>query len=1292
MMLCWRTCRELTLRGALIVSMIASPVWGHWAWARSTPQVSTIPFEGSESTVLNFSRSGNIDYYRALGLERFEGRASVEQIREAAQRVPRFSDFSGVVQSANMESSQGRATVLSQLRQMEYLLQAAKGQPLVSVDESMRLYEAEVKRLNQFKERNGKSWSPQEISERARVQVLARKIEGNLSFSQQAQDIFRQAGDLLTNQRARARYDFETGRLRGTLPEWSMRDLPRSLEEAGRNLRWNSQGYTQIVIEPTHGERYTLKVENPRELINMRASETMAEIRSGAVNLSVMMAGFLTIMYGWAHLKMWQDYEMNPMAVVDAAEDYFSSLMAISFMNFFVVAHGANSAVSRLHQLNIRNGLYLAQSRHLYANQELWRRAMDNQIRTLRVPFIGLGALAAVVTMYGGSKLDACLAVASGRPMSIDQRMQKNQICDEAWRDYIEQVTPSAIRAIATMTAGYALFAQGMSRIQRGRAHYAEAARVRQAGGVAQAVDSYMDPRRQTSTNPAQFRTGMPSGVHPGEVAPKSFRLYLLRGAVVGVTSIIALAGFVVVVEVLDQAIEAFDRNFNYYRPIRLAMDGSRRKLEQFHYLFSEDFKHEVGGQEEWAQLRSEEGFQKWSSECIRMLGEEGEACDINSVVNYYGRLNHNYRNSLLLPYMEAYLKWQEKMAEAYNHYLGSSLFYKTLVSQISAMRQMHNSENLPNYSSQIVSFDTLLEYAHQPLPLFRSSPLFGVKSDYTWVGNYGAKGGALAEFLERMMRGLRGEEESSLEQSANTRGTEVQLKIQELEAFGSFEEGMSGVFSRRNLEGAKLFPSDKSELSTEYLSEKNIVLLSQQKFLAATGRRFLGQIDELNMNPRAKSYVERIFRHLIQGEHHLSESLRGIYYINQALQREPGLCVYENDGPECFFHWLKSEIMDPNFLTEIDPVTEVRRPLRDVGGYQKNPRSLPRGFSSLAPGHEFLLSAYLPLRYAGVDDGWYPEHFSGQHVNSIVHYYLLTALCGPQVRFDSSLVRQSWYHRDQFIPPRLPLKNNVDFCQQIKDWENPLALYHEIKHPEDSTKVYQGIIDLLYQEMSPELEGDKFANWWDDRVFPYMEVAVRNNVQRIEDELVSGGLKEMVQSQRRTWLYDLPRGYLDSLQEEVSFYFEFILDPAVKGSPWYEGVERPHPNEEPEQFYERLKLRFLSNMEKLGSVHDLTGTREVEALRSEVMEDLNTLKELTGTQDVSLSDPSHPQILLYTEYVSLVLNALNRIGIAIEDTISAHNYRELVRMEFEAAEGSAPLEAVMPKLGEESMENELPN
>lgn len=439
-----------------------------------------------------------------------------------------------------------------------------------------------------------------------------------------------------------------------------------------------------IINDPVTGkpQRVWLPVPSQSELAKFKLSEFIEQIKGPTIQYSVMTGSLLGLLHGMSYAKLATDYASNPTAVQNSYETYINPLYVTSIASFFMGAHLANKD---LYQRNIMHAYQLLKEGRLLSDKPLaLKQARAGVLANLSFWGLGTGLATSMVVLSGGEHLMKCLPLFNDRtiderPISMKEKAKLNQLCDQAWHQYVLSYGDQFIQMwVALAAARHVVLFGTLS----GQAAYQTAKGISQGG-------------MRNGHLLKEFQTARSAHLQSLEIARKGTQVWNMRS----VWSLVSrgslqMAATIGVVWGLVAGYSEVKSAYTVHRPVTTTQEQLSKTLSQV--------------------LQSPE------SNIIC----QGELCGAELVQDQFKKYHQaidTWRGQNLNPLFAAVDKWSDLYAQSLNEYRATRLLYSDLVYYIGQKRQ--TTKQLSN--SWVQSFD--------PNPWFRSTPFFGVKIDASW-------------------------------------------------------------------------------------------------------------------------------------------------------------------------------------------------------------------------------------------------------------------------------------------------------------------------------------------------------------------------------------------------------------------------------------------------------------------------------------------------------------------------------------------------------------------------------
>ncbi|MCB9024923.1 MAG: hypothetical protein H6625_01280 [Bdellovibrionaceae bacterium] len=1057
------------------------------------PTFSMTPFGAPEPTN-GLSIKGEMNYYKSIGLDGIPDNVTQQQIKAGIN-----FGFPEVLETKNIsnydqliKTTEGRKLLIRQLNQALNLLAQSSGKNLLA--DFIEVYKADSEMLKNWNQKqNGGKWSAQVLSENATVRSLYSVVKGNLNADHinKSKLIYREAVETLSSPKMRYTYDIKNG----------FRTFQASEGLLNNVTRRGSQLHVKVV-DPDTGKKVNVKLDLPTQdqLLKFKVSDLAKDVMSGTFKYSALSGAILTLVHAISYYKLMTDYANNPRVVEDSFDENVNLLYFTSIATFFL---GAKLADWSLFRRNINYARQLVTEKKIFSNKPLEvKKAKLTSMANLSYAGIGTGLLASMLVHQGGKHLLSCLPLFNERPikerpLSATQKDDLNKMCDQAWVDYVLSYKYQFLLVWAALANAKSLMTLGQVTGTAGYRYWKTKAESGQ-------LKTYREHLKDVKTQRTQHLEVVGRGTKI-----TSIRAVLLLGLRSG-------AQLIVTIGLVYGFIWTFDKIYSAYtihKPVTTNYDKLKKAINALN-------------------------FTNWDihpDQCDENQDNCGAQKYVNDFAEYQSSLD-KWRTYNFRDVSEAMSNWTEYYAKAMNYYKASKYFYKDLITQFAERKRMATAFQPKASSREGYLSQNYYQYSDEILPLFRSSPFFGLKS------------------------------------SEPILPLNIPVDVKWNEYVRSFP---LDLLKKNNTIYIKTLQSQGEKLKTEFnfLKDK-ISKLDIDKYLTI--------IDKLTSN-NSESVYNGYFGllSLAQSE---SESCQyaDLKNLDEDKNEDPytGNLAYRCLAYKNYMKLSNSKIWrDKQFPFQ--------------AGYKMNNKDNLTGGKPLASGNEYLINYETRFQLKEIDSGWYEEEFLGKSMRSMSEYLILSAACGP--RTAESFSDPWWGFSPKFTPPKLLFKTKFDICTWYvqQGHKNPDQLWHYIPNNQDG-KVYAGIIDFLYQEINDSLLNEtNFDSWWDLNVRPNIEKSIINSNAVFNKEIVQDKLPEALLRDDKSsdfWKYifagnpqDL--GYIPSITSEIGLYFNDIFRPMLDiFNISYRNFdsENTQKNIDKYKHFEMLKDDFYNQLHKL--------------------------------------------------------------------------------------------------------------
>lgn len=731
------------------------------------------------------------------------------------------------------------------------------------------------------------------------------------------------------------------------------------------------------------------------------------------------------------------------------------------------------------------------------------------------------------------NKISACNALIADKPMSAQVKESNRKTCDQAYSDYLSSgVAAQVITQTVSFMSIQRLFALvgHWSALATNNSTRYLSSRALAKLGTAAVSDAAIIEKESVQSLKAL-------GLLPENTLAKLWR--------VGKTGLRASKGLVVVAGPQGLAaaliIELGSSLLNWTIETGTAAWKISKARNEFANYLAQEVKDDFKNVSDCISL-SELGVvtQDNNTDVPKYLCSSE---DLNQKFDNFTKENLTWRNVITAPIDARVGAWTDYFEKLTNTAKATRILYTDLVSQISAMRQRSSQYILKSSAQQnIISIDSIYDHAYEQLPMFRTSPLYGVGGEWELEPSVTKNSIGLVEVKDWSKS-----KDSSLEPYLNKRADDLALQVEKIRIKFQNRKSYPQVKSELDPVLAMLTAGKKPDMpgprGLDGGIDHKVRILSQAKALQIIDQKLLdrGIYKTLACQTTRNQEIKECYFFELQRE--IGTNLQWAYEIlkktldsnarpedrvvlgsivsglgsNEATRQLAALRTLIRVGvfelrerniipceigkhsvdkfPECTFRYALT-VISPQFArydrtfaeTQLDQIAislyrfqpinyRVRSDISALQDLQD--RNEQYGPVPLGPGSEYFTKYYQIFDQAKVESNLYPEANNSVTNYSMAEYLLVSTLCGERTwtNDEGSVLEKNFSTQTRFFkPPRLPLKNDQDACGALTSFRGKL-LHRYIKMP--SGKIYFGIAHLLLGELSANVLGDQFKNFW---------------------------------------------------------------------------------------------------------------------------------------------------------------------------------------------------------------------
>ncbi len=548
-------------------------------------------------------------------------------------------------------------------------------------------------------------------------------------------------------------------------------------------------------------------------------------------------------------------------------------------------------------------------------------------------------------------------------------------------------------------------------------------------------------------------------------------------------------------------------------------------------------------------------------------------------------------------------------------------------------------------------------DFAEERLPLFRTHPLFGVRPHKKIEKTLTLEERAITRDDGERLE-IQVDATTDWTKNTDYEHAEAMQQLQEQKAVIKWvvtwlKEKLEGMDEQRSIPGIRNAAVDVAQLldSDDYESlAKGLTLLSDSVQDFGTGASICEDEDfgsddycllyEASRRLHSSQIIAAIFlENAITNNKVRSEDVEALQEIIKGLKSEDAetrrtaedtlialqekieeeteitTCHDDSTNIECTVHTSIS------YLDDVYPFSYRARP--EFGGYYNDPNNpwnfgyttvapgLPLGPRPIGMGNKYIMEYdrnFDEVKISGIDNSWYPGAYKSLEMRSMGHYLMTSMLCGPDSLDDNGDLTgfNDWLGvLPYFKPPRVPLtNNNNDYCGKVTHNSFPKAIWDGIRNENDSTnesnelqitRAYKGFADLMYHELSDDITGEKFKNWWQERVLSSMIQLIESRVDEVQEHVNNLAVEALTAD---FWFQDTftmgePTNITENIVEEFELYFETVFDPIYdlgrtnmvgSAGPLFDGENADAEREEYYlTYWDDLKVEIIDGLRSIG-------------------------------------------------------------------------------------------------------------
>ena len=807
-------------------------------------------------------------------------------------------------------------------------------------------------------------------------------------------------------------------------------------------------------------------------------------------------------MYAIAEYKMLTDYESNPLAFEQTLDQTMSWAMPLSVASFFVGGWATKTGVDKLNvaRHSLANLYNLENQGQMFSkNPILKQNYIKGNMSALAssgflkkaMSYSGLtGGFLISQLVYGwADKLESCLKIEdldSGR-YTPQQQKRFEDSCQRNFLEFAGQLaqSPETWMQLSGLLSAKALLTFGMNKAQMMRYSTAQ---------------NFKSQTTLAKTSPRNF----------------SYKVRIAARGVMAplVTTVIGVAAFVLIFEILYAGMEWSHRRLTMHVPTRRAHDDLVDLLQ--------DYSSRGWDIEGLCDSRTLlEGELKDYLKPL-MFWRDKESCGqelVQAFLANHQRANASWRQDLLAPIQTSIEQWSEFTFKATNLYQASRLLYGDVIEQIRLQKQnstplrIKRTHNPQTQAEEALGHVNSHLFSH-PLPLFRSEPHFGWSSrpnpsETLETISYPVYDGVTTNWQDRW-----------------TEQTGVELLEERMTRF------MDQVLPRA-VEKLKSYAN-------------------------------------LTQDPNEKQDALKILHHLqtssSDAARDLDEVSYGLYLISRKLEDDQGSLQCRALSTDCFWAEFQKDFLDEQLWSESEDGEIIFNKGRSgLAGYQTS-HFTPFGVKPLGPGQGFFLRYHQRLQNNKIATSYYNADYQ-----NLTDFILKKMVCGEDANKTESsswlpgFISESRLMRPRLSPElqlaRIPLNPNSDICYEDASqnrWRQGVmpgapSFYNYIEEKNNPEISYGGIVDYLYQQISDEILND-FDGWWERVMEPryekvigdlYNDLFIQKKIgEDFENLLILENSDDNCVESCQDFKYEHKKGLAASIKQEVDTLFHSFLNP----------------------------------------------------------------------------------------------------------------------------------------------------
>lgn len=923
---------------------------------------------------------------------------------------------------------------------------------------------------------------------------------------------------------ARASYDLAMGK-RGSLPVSTSYLFSKELRQAARD------GYTVLRVQNPKTRKYELvriKVFDQSD-VNIKVSDFFNKTTATQIGLStgIYAVGLLAFSY----MSLYTSASESPAAFESALKKLLHPAMLGSILTMSLANQATQAALAPIHLNLVR--IQQLQEMGIMTGSPAHTMMAKQLIASSPLPAF-LATFAAYTSNFSINQFAACQSLVHDKKMSGSEKSEAIRLCDSTYLDFLKSYSPQMVlMALSMMATQKIMFLAGNYK-------YLAASNFSGFGLLKTGSEAALDDAAKFYARLSEAEKATKSAATVAAAVEDAGKVAAgaSRGVSVTVNFLKGLGGFSLQMAAFTVLMDVTQRLLTWTASFaKTDYDYSKAKANLFHL----DQKMVASGY-------SEEGY------CGKGGFYKGEGPDLNKCstqvmdsFNKIGEISKGWRNAILAPISQRLSVWQQYFSKAVNVAKMSEIFYKDIVTQIKLYRKDKTSMNLnPVMGTGYLAAKDYVRFAFEPLPLFRSSPLFGVRPEFIddvytdhslsfkleprWL-KQDEKSEALLKAkiqsrlnkkmitfngVEQWLNGLKlgsvkqtiGKTEfekiSALIQSKNL---DFEAKLENrVQALILINESLKKYAALTNL--CKLGDVTPVCLINEINFRLSDALLSAADYLIERKRKNL-------LSPLEKKVVDPIIEGFwSRSELKRAAALKALLTFNQYSTistnhfrcTEETLLTSDSITVGCSLqaaqYMIDRQSDEQSYLPQKLIMTEVYRILKfapfnyrvnsDFGGYTNRLGQMPYGASPLAPGHKFIMNYFKVLEATSIDAEVFPNSIAASPTVSVGRFLALSTLCGPSSIDDkSAVVFRKVGFSPQFLPPRLPLKGSVDLCTSASDVQAPQNVYHQLRNLRNG-ETYNGIVEALFK-LVDEQKLNSVDQWWSEKALSPLQTFIIN-------------------------------------------------------------------------------------------------------------------------------------------------------------------------------------------------------